>query len=225
MSGPSSTGPAGTGRPAPAALRQQRAQALRARAVALVEQHQLAQPRAAWRIVALDAPPGNSGPLRVGGFGLDARALVPATGRLTALAFGAATMGPRIDEWIGRLVSERRPTLALALDSLANELLLALVRRVQDRVCAEARRQGCTVAGELCAGDPGLELQAQHVVLELAGAAAIDLTLSRTLMMRPIKSSSFVLGVGPDLPATSFSRCDACRSRERCGLRHARAMA
>jgi hypothetical protein len=84
---------------------------------------------------------------------------------------------------------------------------------------ADARRQGLTMAGELRAGDPGLALGAQALVLRLAGAAAIGVTLTPALLMQPVKSSSAVLGVGVALPATAWSRCDACGSRERCTLR------
>jgi hypothetical protein len=74
------------------------------------------------------------------------------------------------------------------------------------------------VAGELRAGDPGLQLQAQQTVLQLAGAADIGLSLTSTMMMNPTKSTSIVQGVGLALPAQTWSRCDHCRSRERCNL-------
>ena len=41
---------------------------------------------------------------------------------------------------------------------------------------------------------------------------------SKSGMMSPLKSSSMVLGVGVELPPTEWSRCDSCRSRERCAI-------
>ena len=48
--------------------------------------------------------------------------------------------------------------------------------------------------------------------------AAIGVGLTRTLMMNPGKSTSIVQGVGHALPVQRWSRCDHCRSRERCAV-------
>ena len=80
------------------------------------------------------------------------------------------------------------------------------------------------MSGELRAGDPGLALEAQGAVLRLSAAAGIGITLGESFLMHPLKSTTMVLGVGENLPASSWSRCDACTSRDRCGVR-ARALA
>jgi hypothetical protein len=144
---------------------------------------------------------------------------LPASGRLTAVACCVCTLGPALPERVQRLFAGKRRALAVALDELGNELLFALGRCAEDRMLADARRRGLSMAGELRAGDPGLALSAQGLVLELAGADAIGVTLTPALLMQPEKSSSAVFGVGIDLPAVTWSRCDECRSRERCTLR------
>jgi len=123
-----------------------------------------------------------------------------------------------MEQRVAALFAERRASLAVALDGVANELLWALSRRVQDRLLAAMRRHGLCVAGELRAGDPGLALKAQQVVLDLAGAQRIGVSLTTTLMMNPTKSTSIVQGVGLNLPVQTWSRCDSCRSRDRCAL-------
>jgi hypothetical protein len=191
---------------------------LREQALDLVRERGLVRPRACWRIVALECEADAGGVLCLDGQRLHAPRLIPDSGRLTALACAAATIGPLLEQQVGALFAQRSASLALALDAVGNELLFALSRRVQDQVFAAARRQGLTVAGELRAGDPGLDLLAQQTVLDLAGAAQIGLTLTRTLMIHPAKSTSMVQGVGLALPAQTWSRCDDCRSRERCTL-------
>jgi hypothetical protein len=197
--------------------------ALRDQAVALARGEDLVQPRAAWRIVPLDSDPGTSGGLCAGGHRLEAPWLLPASGRLTAIACAVATIGDAIERCVASLFTERRAALALALDEVANDLLFALSRRVQDHLLAAVRRQGLTMAGELRAGDPGLALQEQPAVLALAGAESVGITLAGTLMMHPAKSTSIVHGVGHALPAVSWSRCDRCRSRSRCRVAQAAA--
>jgi hypothetical protein len=204
---------------APAAVtRRDKLVALRAEALAMVREQALLQARASWRIVALEGEPGVAGWLCVGGRRLQASWLIPESGRLTALACAVATIGDALEQQVSALFAQRRASLGVALDSVGNELLFALSRRVQDRLLADARKQGLCVAGELRAGDPGLRLQSQPSVLELAGAAEIGVSLTRTSMMKPTKSTSIVQGVGLALPAQTWSRCDHCRSRARCTL-------
>jgi hypothetical protein len=206
------------GRPRAAGAVNARWHALRAEAVRLARAEALVQPRASWRIVALDAAPDASGTLWLEGRRLDAPRLVPESGRLSALACAAATLGDRLESRVRDLFAQRRVALALALDGVGNALLAALARRMQDRIAVAARRQGLTLAGELRAGDPGLALQSQPDVLALAGATDIGVTLTPGLAMMPAKSTALVQGVGIALPAARWSRCDDCRSRARCRL-------
>ncbi|MBM5811681.1 MAG: hypothetical protein FJ191_06905 [Gammaproteobacteria bacterium] len=190
---------------------------LRGAALALLEREELAQPAYCFRLVPLDAPAGS--PLRAGGEELLADRLLPDSGELTGLACGACTLGPALEARIRGLFGDRQAALAVALDEVANELVLALGRRLFDRMLMEARRRGLTMAGELRAGDPGLELAAQPAVLRLAEAARIGVALHGGQLLKPIKSVTMVCGIGRDLPASHWSRCDECPSAPRCRLR------
>ena len=195
------------------------ARRMRREAIALVERDRLVVAAYSYRIVPLESAAG--GVLVAGGERLEAPRLVPPSGELTALACGAATLGAALERRASALFAERSVSLALALDALGNELLFALTRRVQDRMLAEAKREGLTMAGELRAGDPGLALDAQAALLRLAQAERIGIVLSRGSMMQPLKSVSMLLGVGVALPKARWSRCDACPSRERCAVARA----
>ncbi len=136
-----------------------------------------------------------------------------------AVSCGACTLGPGLERRVSELFAQHRASLAVALDELGNELLFDIGRRAQDRMQAEIGRRGLTLSGELRAGDPGLALAAQGAVLRLAGAGRIGISLGESLLMRPLKSTSMVLGVGVDLPASAWSRCDQCNSRDKCDVR------
>lgn len=187
---------------------------LRAEALALARAEALVEPVASWRIVPLDAPPAAT--LRAGGEVLHAPRLLPPSGRLTALGCAVCTLGPELEQRVRALFAARRASLALALDELGNELLFELARRTQDRLHAAVARRGWTMAGELRAGDPGLDLAAQPAVLRLADAAAIGVVANAQLLMQPHKSTSMVHGVGVDLPPAAWSRCDDCSHRPKC---------
>ena len=199
------------GRPSPARNR------LRAQALTMAREETLVNAAYSYRIVTLEAPPAPL--LHAGGESLEAPWLLPASGDLTALACGVCTLGPALERRVSELFAQRRASLAMALDELGNELLFDISRRAQDRMQAEVGRSGLSMSGELRAGDPGLALDAQGAVLRLAAADSIGIRLGEGLLMHPMKSTSMVLGVGVNLPASSWSRCDACNSRARCGVR------
>ena len=191
-------------------------QRFREEAIALIEREELAEPAIAFAITDLDAPAAET--LKAGGESFFAPKLLPSAGRLTALACGVATVGPRLEERVGLLFRERTMSLALALDDVANDLLLAVSRRLQDRMLLTARMRGLTMAGELRPGDPGLALNAQAGVLRLADASSIGISLFGGHMLNPVKSVSMMLGVGLDLPPARWSRCDECGSRATCKI-------
>lgn len=188
----------------------------RAEALRLAEDEGLVEAAYVWRIVELEA--ARQGVLHCGGEAIPAPWLIPASGRLTALAAGACTIGGKLEARVRSLFAEKRASVALALDTLGNELLSAASRRVQDGLLGEVKRRGLSMAGELRAGDPGLDLEAQGAVLRLARGDTIGIGKTRLAMLSPVKSMSVIYGVGVDLPPARWSRCDRCPSRAKCKL-------
>ena len=189
---------------------------LRTQALALARSEALVEAAYSYCIVALEEPVTEW--LCAGAERLHAPWLLPASGRLTAIACGACTLGPLLERRVALLFAERRASLAVALDQLGNEALMAVGRRAEDRIAADVARRGLTMAGELRAGDPGLALQAQAAVLRLAQAETVGVSVNASHLMLPLKSTSMVLGVGVDLPAAQWSRCDHCPTRDRCAV-------
>ncbi|HEX5392846.1 MAG TPA: hypothetical protein VFW68_06190 [Rhodocyclaceae bacterium] len=189
---------------------------LRRDAVALIKAESLIDAAYSYRLVPLDRPA--SAELHADGEVLYAPRLMPESGQLTMLGVGVCTLGPRIGERCTALFAEKRASLAVALDELGIEALFAVGRRLQDRILTDARRQGLTVAGELHAGDPGLDISAQAAVLRLADATSIGVGLHKGHLITPLKSGSVVYGIGIDLPEVEWSRCDNCPSKSKCTL-------
>lgn len=192
------------------------AQRLRAQALELASAEGLGQASFAFRILPLEQPPGQA--LRVGDERLEAPWLVPALGTLTNLACGVCTLGSALEEKVRSLFTDGRRVLALALDSLGNEMLFEASKRMHHRILAETSRLGLTLSGELRSGDHGLALDTQAAVLRLADAGAVNVTASEGAVMHPLKSTSAIFGVGIDLPDARWSRCDNCQSKAKCGI-------
>ena len=192
---------------------------LRAQALDLARAESLGQVFLSYSVVPLAEPSsGNyrAGILRAGGESFDAPRLVPEQGELTALAFGVCTLGRALEERVSTLFTERRASVALALDELGNRMLSEGSYRLRKRLLLDATKRGLCVSGELRPGDPGLALEAQHAVLRLAHAEKIGVAATRTLQLTPLKSLSVIYGVGPGLPPAWWSRCYECRSRKKC---------
>ena len=188
----------------------------RAEAIAIARAEGLGRAYMTYAVVALEAPAADI--LRAGGEAFHAPRMLPETGELTALAFGVCTIGPALVEKVRALFAERKMSLALALDTLGNQMLMEASRRLQDRILADVTKRGLTMAGELRPGDPGLALEAQPAVLRLAGAGRIGVAVTSSLALEPAKSASVMFGVGRDLPVALWSRCDDCRSRKTCAV-------
>jgi hypothetical protein len=197
-----------------------RPSALRARmrreALALAESEGLGGVAWSYRFVPLEQPVTET--LHLAGETLHAPWLLPASGQLTALACAAATVGPALEARVTSLFKEMRASIALALDELGNELLFAASRLVQDRMLADAQRQGLCLSGELRPGDPGMALSAHGAVLRLAQAESIGVSVLYGHTLYPLKSFSVVMGAGTDLPKATWSRCDTCPTRAKCKL-------
>lgn len=190
------------------------AEKLRQRAIALAQAEGLGMAAYAYRTVAIDRI--DHGALTLGSDTLFAPWLVPETGELTALGVGLTTLGPGIAQRVTTLFAERQAALALALDQLGSELLFAASARLEVRLRAQARRDGLSVSGELRPGDPGLALEAQRTVMKMMAPVTLGITLHNGHLLNPLKSVSVIYGVGVDLPAVQWSRCDLCPSRSKC---------
>ena len=186
-------------------------------AFALAQDEALAQPATSCRIWPVRSAHGNrldfdSRALEVPGFASYANGI-------TAVAAGACSLGPRLEQRIASLFQARRPLLAIELDALGTELLFDLADRLVARIRRDARRAGLRVSAELNPGDAGLALDEQHTVLALADAGPQGIAATPHGMLCPVKSLTFVVALGRALPECSAARCDRCVARERCRIR------
>jgi hypothetical protein len=204
------------------ALRQRsaRTRPVRARdqALAMIEDEALARPAFGYRIVPVESVRGEL--IDVGGAALDAPLLAAECGELTAVAAAACTLGAAVQERISALFATRRRSLALALDTLANELLFRLADRALAGIRRDARRAGLVTGAEASPGDPGVPLAEQSRVLALADVARIGINVNAAGMLAPMKSLSFLVALGPNLRRrAAHARCNCCPSQDRCTMK------
>ncbi len=195
------------------------ARVVRARDVAraLIARERLSHPRSAYRVHRVKSVRGVRFDLG------DATLCIPAFAgleRIEALACAACTVGAALEQRVSALFRAREPLLAMALDDAATEVLFGLSDRLYARVRREARAHAWHAGEAQSPGDEGLSLEEQSTVLALSGIEADAVAANSRGMLRPVKSLSFVVALGPDLPVHAFlPRCLRCASREGCRVR------
>jgi len=190
----------------------------RDQALEMIAREALASPVYGYRILPVQTVRGDA--IEVGDAALDAPVLAAEVGELKALAAAACTLGAAVQERISALFATRRRSLALALDTVANELLFRLADRAFATIRREARQTGLGTGIEASPGDPGVPLEQQAGVLALADAARIGIHATGAGMLSPMKSLSFLVALGPNLRRRAApARCNCCPSRDRCTMK------
>lgn len=146
------------------------------------------------------------------------RLLAPAfTYRIeNSVAAAACTIGPALEARVAELFRAGERLLALELDALGNERLFCLAKRVLAAIERDTKRRGERVGDERYPGDPGMGLEEQARVLELAGASSKSIRSTPGGMLLPVKSMSFVVPLGANLRKSGGGPCSRCPSRTRC---------
>lgn len=181
----------------------------------MLAREQLTAPAFTYRIVP--ARIAHGGMIEVGKATLLAPAIAAEPGDLLAIGVAACTLGAALQERISQLFAARQRSLALALDSIGNELLFRLADRATGAIRRDARRDGMGIGMEISPGDPGLPLDQQATVLALAGACPADIALTGAGMLAPVQSMSLLVTLGRNLRHRSAAaRCKACPSQDRC---------
>lgn len=190
---------------------------IRDQALEMIGREALARPDFGYRILPVRTVRGDA--IDVGDAALDAPVLAAECGELKAVAAAACTLGAAVQERISALFAARRRSLALALDTVANELLFRLADRALASIRREARRAGLGIGIEASPGDPGVPLGQQARVLALADAARIGIHATGAGLLAPMKSLTFLVALGPNLRRRAApGRCSGCPSRDRCTM-------
>jgi hypothetical protein len=141
--------------------------------------------------------------------------------RAQRLALFAATVGDAVSEEIGALFRRGEPAIGYALDVIASEAttILAdmLARRFLQTLRARDALPAETRAVPYSPGYCGWHISGQRRLFEALQPGTIDIRLSGSFLMRPLKSVSGVIVVGPAAAhrfKPTFRFCEDCTTRE-----------
>jgi hypothetical protein len=140
--------------------------------------------------------------------------LAPAEWILVAVC----TIGQSVEQF-ARDQFPLNPPLALALEGYGSAAVEALATEFCALVERKAAEKGLGTTIPLSPGMLGWPVeQGQPQIFDLLDTSLIGVHLTESAMMLPVKSISFVLGIGSALDK-SGSTCDYCSMREHCHYR------
>jgi hypothetical protein len=156
------------------------------------------------------------------------RLRIPAIGRLWGPieAVGAAivTVGDAIEERIRTLFEARELPLAVMLDSVGSAAVESLAEYANDLLCQWALPAGLRVTNRISPGYAGWDTAGQQALFRLCPGEPIGVTLNDACFMTPVKTISFLVGVGPEARVDHyFTQCRRCWMAD-CAFRRAPAV-
>jgi hypothetical protein len=102
----------------------------------------------------------------------------------------------------------------MILDGIGSAAVDSLVREVLRRIGNEVSSRGYEISSPVNPGMPGFPLTEQWNLLRLVNADEIGVRLTASGVLIPRKSTSMVIGIGPQM--TKWTRAEVCA---RCSLR------
>jgi hypothetical protein len=128
------------------------------------------------------------------------------------------TIGPALEHAASAQFTDD-PAASVAMDALGSAAVHQLATLACDRVAAQMTASAWQTTVPLSPGAAGWPARAgQRQLFALIDAAAVGVVLSPSGMMLPRKSTSLVIGIGPDV-VSAGSVCDLCGLRDACRYR------
>jgi hypothetical protein len=176
---------------------------------AVVLGERLMAPRFVYRSVLVDAQ--SSDLIEAGGEQFNIPEIQRLWGRLLAVGPGICTVGEAIERRVSALFEAREFPLAVMLDSVGSAAVESLAEYANDLLCQAALADTLKVTNRISPGYAGWDTREQGALFRLCAGGPIGVTLNDACFMTPIKTISFLVGLGPDARVDHyFTQCRRC---------------
>ena len=150
---------------------------------------------------------------------------IPQIGRLwgaiEAVGAGICTVGEAIETRVRDLFAAREFPLAVMLDSVGSAAAESLAEYANDLLCQTAIPEGLKVTNRISPGYAGWDTAEQARLFRLCPGRAIGVSLNAACFMTPVKTISWLVGVGREARVDHyFTQCRRCWMRD-CAYRRA----
>ncbi|HEY3343282.1 MAG TPA: vitamin B12 dependent-methionine synthase activation domain-containing protein [Anaerolineaceae bacterium] len=133
------------------------------------------------------------------------------------LLIGVCTVGSEVSQRVSQLQQDGSRMRAMFLDTLGTWSVGQVREQFFRQLEIQAINQGLHASTTLAPGESTWPVSEQAVLFSALDASQIGVTLTPSMMMNPVKSVSFIMGVGPNpLGSEGGANCDYCTIRDTC---------
>jgi hypothetical protein len=133
------------------------------------------------------------------------------------LAVLLCTIGPRLEKQVTDYSKSGEAMRGMILDGIGSTAVDMTALEVFRRLASEVSSRGYEISSPVNPGMPGFPLTEQWNLLGLANADKIGVRLTSSGVLVPRKSTSMVMGIGPQMTRwTQAEVCARCSLRETC---------
>ena len=135
----------------------------------------------------------------------------------TSVILGMCTIGMAMDQRIDKFNHDGDLMSAILLDGVASYLVDQVRETFFQRITSKLAEQDLYSSIPLCPGESAWEITDHTTFFELLNPAQIGMTLKSSMLMIPMKSLSFMIGVSEEkFSLTGVQRCDFCSMQYKC---------
>ena len=138
--------------------------------------------------------------------------------KCNSIAFIAATLGKKYDQWINQYFKNGDPFQGYIADTIGSELVENAADYIEKLVEEEIEKLDLNCTNRYSPGYCGWHVSEQHKFFSFLPANFCGIELSESALMNPVKSVSAIIGIGKDCQKTDY-QCSFC-SMENCYKRN-----
>jgi len=186
---------------------------------ALALGERLMEPRCVYRAVPVSGQ--EAGHIEAAGEQLRIPHIGRLWGALTSVGTGVCTVGQPLEDRVRALFDAHELPLAVMLDSVGSAAVESLAEHVNDLLCQAAIAEGIRVTNRISPGYAGWDTAQQRELFRLCPGTSIGVALNEACFMTPVKTISFLVGIGPEARVDHyFTQCRRCWMAD-CAFRRA----
>ncbi len=130
----------------------------------------------------------------------------------TAVVLFACTAGSEISRWAATFNDMGQSIHAYIVDSIGSIVVEKAMDVVQARLKSELRLSGLGITNRYSPGYCNWDTAEQKKLFSLLPAGFCGITLTDSLLMKPIKSISGIIGIGKDVTYRKYT-CNYCKDK------------
>ena len=136
------------------------------------------------------------------------------------LVIVVCTIGPRLEKQVTDYSNGGETLRGMLLDGIGSAVVDTLAQEACKFMAGEASSRGYQASSPINPGMPGLAITEQWQLLKMVPAREIGVSLTSSGIMVPRKSTSMVIGIGPQMTTwTQAEVCAHCSLRKTCPYR------